>query len=262
MSGAPDIRWTFSHAADTEIMSAEVVDHRFGEHFHETWAIGCIECGACAFSASGRAHTARAGDVVIIPPYVVHTGGTDVGRLAYRMAYVGEDWFSSLSGLLFGALQVCFPGVVMHDPSAARRLSAALAPAQMRDAERKALLAQALVGLLARHAIPRLDGETPRVTLDRAGNGGNLLRIVGSEAVSQSALIRRFTRRFGLSPVRYLRNLRCVSAKRLLRVGLPISEVAHALSFSDQAHFTREFKKIHGITPGSYRTAVSAGRRA
>jgi len=262
MSDAPDIRWTFSHAADTEIMSAEVVEHRFGEHFHETWAIGCIESGACAFSASGRALTARAGDVVIIPPYVVHTGGTDVGRLSYRMGYVGEDWFSSLSELLFGSLQVRFPGAVIHDPGAARRLSAALAPGQMRDAARKALLTQALVGLLARHAIPRRDAETPRVTLDRAGDGGNLLRIVGSEAMSQSALIRRFTRRFGLSPMRYLRNLRCVSAKRLLREGLPISEVAHALSFSDQAHFTREFKKIHGITPGLYRTVIGAGRRA
>jgi AraC-like DNA-binding protein len=259
MSNAPNIRWTFSHAADMEIMNAEVVEHHFSEHFHETWAIGCIESGACAFSASGRALTARAGDVVIIPPYVVHTGGTDIGRLAYRMGYVGEDWFSSLSGLLFGALQVRFPGTVIHDPHAARRLSAALSPAQMRDAERKALLAQALVGLLARHAIPQRDGETPRVTLDRAGDGGNLLRIVGSEAMSQSALIRRFTRRFGLSPMRYLRNLRCVSAKRMLRDGLPIAEVAHALSFSDQAHFTREFKKIHGITPGLYRTVISAG---
>jgi AraC-like DNA-binding protein len=262
MSNASDIRWTFSHATDTEIMSAEVVEHRFGEHFHETWAIGCIDSGACAFSAFGRMHTARAGDVVIIPPYVVHTGGTDIGRLTYRMGYVGEDWFSSLWRLLFGALQVRFPGAVIHDPSAARRLSAALTPAHIPDIKRKALLAQALVRLLARHAIPRLDGETPCVSLDRAGDGGNLLRIVGSESMSRSALIRRFTRRYGLSPMRYLRNLRCVSAKRLLREGLPISEVAHALSFSDQAHFTREFKKIHGITPGSYRTAVSAGRRA
>jgi len=262
MSNASNIRWTFSHAADTEIMNAEVVEHRFSEHFHETWAIGCIESGACAFSAYGRALTAQAGDVVIIPPYVVHTGGTDIGRLAYRMGYVGEDWFSSLSRLLFGALHVRFPGTVIHDPPAAKRLSAALSPAQMRDAERKALLAQALLGLLARHAIPQRDGETPRVTLARAGDGGNLLRIVGSEAMSRSALIRRFTRRFGLSPMRYLRNLRCVSAKRMLRDDLPISEVAHALSFSDQAHFTREFKKIHGITPGLYRTVIRAGRRA
>ena len=38
------------------------------------------------------------------------------------------------------------------------------------------------------------------------------------------------------------------------------AEVAHALGFADQAHLTREFKKVHHITPGGYRRLLKAGR--
>ena len=85
-----------------------------------------------------------------------------------------------------------------------------------------------------------------------------MLDAVRGGAVSRSALIRRFTRRFGLAPSRYLRNLRCVSAKELMRNGTAIAQVAQELGFADQAHFTREFKKIHGITPGRYQHAGRA----
>jgi len=104
----------------------------------------------------------------------------------------------------------------------------------------------------------RVRDEIRRVGLEHALNTRSVLHMVGTDIVSRSALIRRFTRKFGLSPSRYLRNLRCVSAKALMREGLTVAQVAQELGFSDQAHFTREFKKIHGITPGRYRQAGCA----
>jgi len=257
MSDPLNLRWTFMETAAAEIMSAAVVEHRFDEHFHENWAIGCIDRGVCSFTAAGRPLEARAGDLVIIPPYTVHTGGTGGGELAYRMAYVGEGWLSSLSEIVLGARDVAFSTLVVHDPSVASRLSAALVPEPMAEPQRRALLVQALVALLARHASPRRDARTPRVSSEDARDG-RLLRALGGRNLSRSALIHRFTRRFGLSPLRYERNLRCVSAKALLRQGMPIVEAAQALGFSDQAHFTREFKKVHHITPGGYRRLFRA----
>ena len=253
MSDALNLRWTFMQTAAAEIMSAAVVEHRFEEHFHENWAIGCIDRGVCSFTAASRPLEARAGDLVVIPPYAVHTGGTGDSELAYRMAYVGEGWLSSLAGIVLGAPEVAFSTLVVHDPSVASRLSAALVPEAMAEPQRRALLVQALVALLARHASPRRDARAPRVSLEDARDGRGLLRTLGGRNLSRSALIHRFTRRFGLSPLRYERNLRCVSAKALLRQGMPIVEAAQALGFSDQAHFTREFKKVHHITPGGYR---------
>ena len=259
MSEALNVRWTFADSADTEIMRAEVAGHRFPEHFHETWSVGCIDRGTCRFCASGKSFAAGAGDVVVIPPYVVHTGGNGIGRLVYRMAYVGECWLSSLSELVFGTACIDFPGVVLHDPPAATQLSEALTPAPLPEAERKARLAQALIELLARHGrVQSTPDEIQRVGLERGLDVRSVLHAVGTDVDSRSALIRRFTRKFGLSPSRYLRNLRCVSAKALMREGLTVAQVAQELGFSDQAHFTREFKKIHGITPGRYRQAGCA----
>lgn len=234
-----DIRWTFLQSAAAEIMSAAAVEHRFEEHFHDTWAIGCIDRGECRFRAAGKPMKALAGDLVVLPPYMVHTGGAGDAGLAYRMAYVSESWLASLSELVLGSSESAFAAVVIHDRAIARRLSRALTTASMRDAERKALLAQALVSLLARHARPRAAGASRASLAD-------------IRSASRSALIHRFTRRFGLSPLRYERNLRCVSGKALLQQGMPIVEAAHALGFSDQAHFTREFKRVHHITPGAY----------
>ena len=109
MSEALNVRWTFADSAATEITNAALAEHHFAPHFHETWSIGCIDLGTCSFRACGRTLTASAGDLVLLPPYMVHTGGSSAGRLAYRMAYVGEGWLSSLSELVFDAPHIELP---------------------------------------------------------------------------------------------------------------------------------------------------------
>jgi hypothetical protein len=257
MTEALSVRWTFSESAESEIMEAELAGHCFPEHFHDTWSVGCIDAGSCSFRAAGKSFAAIPGDVVIIPPYVVHTGGNGTGRLAYRMAYIGEHWLASLSELVFGRPCIAFAGVVVHDPSLAAQLSDALTAVPLPDVERRVRLARALFELLARHGHARVSCEHIRPSrLEYTLDAQSALQTVGPDTVSRSARIRRFTRKFGLSPSRYLRNLRCVSAKALMREGMAIAEIAQELGFSDQAHFTREFKKIHGLTPGKYQQAA------
>ena len=45
--------------------------------------------------------------------------------------------------------------------------------------------------------------------------------------------------------------------RRLIRSGYPLTHVVHATGFSDQSHLTRYFKRIVGVTPGSYARAVA-----
>jgi AraC family transcriptional regulator len=53
---------------------------------------------------------------------------------------------------------------------------------------------------------------------------------------------------------RYVLQRRIEAARRLLFAGdLSLAEIAHATGFADQSHFTRTFKRIVGITPGSLR---------
>ena len=41
-------------------------------------------------------------------------------------------------------------------------------------------------------------------------------------------------------------------AKRLLKQGVPLKEVAIETGFSDQSHFANRFKRVVGVTPGFY----------
>ena len=45
-------------------------------------------------------------------------------------------------------------------------------------------------------------------------------------------------------------HLRLVQAKKLLRDGESISNVALNTGFADQSHFSRHFKRLFGVTPG------------
>jgi AraC-like DNA-binding protein len=67
---------------------------------------------------------------------------------------------------------------------------------------------------------------------------------------SRRHFIRLFHQSTGLPPSVYFRQLRLGRALRLLCNAHSIAEAAADAGFADQAHFTREFKRTFGRTPG------------
>ncbi len=63
-------------------------------------------------------------------------------------------------------------------------------------------------------------------------------------------LVRVFSTAYGMPPYTLLRCEKLKIAKQRILDGQPISSLAADLGFSDQAHFTRNFKNMFGITPG------------
>ena len=60
----------------------------------------------------------------------------------------------------------------------------------------------------------------------------------------------------GTSPARYLRTLRLEMARDLLVTSLlNVKQVMNSVGIRDKGHFTREFKKMYGLTPTQYRAA-------
>lgn len=75
--------------------------------------------------------------------------------------------------------------------------------------------------------------------------------IAAAANLSLYHLTRVFKKAIGTTPHRYLLQVRVNSARLLLSAGArSLAEVAVAVGFADQSHFTREFKRILGITPG------------
>lgn len=71
--------------------------------------------------------------------------------------------------------------------------------------------------------------------------------------ISLSQLVRLFKNHTGVTPHQYLIHLRIEHAKRLIRCGnLSGKEIAVQAGFSDQAHFTKLFKRMTGMSPLKY----------
>jgi AraC-like DNA-binding protein len=79
----------------------------------------------------------------------------------------------------------------------------------------------------------------------------DLARIAGFSAHHFMEL---FKNTFGSTPHRYVLGERVDAARRLLREdGLSISDIALAVGFADQSHFTAIFRKATGTTPKRFR---------
>jgi AraC family transcriptional regulator len=63
-----------------------------------------------------------------------------------------------------------------------------------------------------------------------------------------------FKRTFGASPHAYLMKRRIgVAAEQMLGSDAPLSEIAMNCGFADQAHFSRQFRRMMGATPSNWR---------
>jgi AraC-like DNA-binding protein len=65
-------------------------------------------------------------------------------------------------------------------------------------------------------------------------------------------LIRAFARDTGLTPHAYIPQRRLALARRLIRQGRELAQVAAAAGFADQSHLTRRFVRQFGVTPRGY----------
>ncbi len=76
--------------------------------------------------------------------------------------------------------------------------------------------------------------------------------------VSERHLRRVFDEGLGIAPKEWLRQERMVAARKLLRHGSPIKEVAIDLGFSNSKVFSRDFVAFHGVKPTDFQRKESS----
>jgi AraC family transcriptional regulator len=80
---------------------------------------------------------------------------------------------------------------------------------------------------------------------------GELASQVG---IHPAHLARAFRHHYHCTVGDYVRDRRMAQARsQLVSSDLPLSELAHALGYSDQSHFSNTFKRHTGMTPGQFR---------
>jgi AraC family transcriptional regulator len=77
--------------------------------------------------------------------------------------------------------------------------------------------------------------------------------------LSKFHFLRSFKAFTGVTPARYLNQLRVERAQQILRRSpeIPLSEVASQVGFSEAAALSRAFRRLSGVRPGDYRSRAS-----
>lgn len=232
----------------------------FPRHMHESYSIGLVHQGVNRFECAGTSWAARSDTLCVMNPDQVHSGEADNEGWRYTNLFLEPAALLSALGKEANASPIWFRQQVLDDPFAVARFKAmteACAPgSESMAAECEFILLLSRLGRMAGgpssqketsgNAIMRvrdmLDSVCDRcITLAELAQVGDM---------STFHLVRSFTKEFNISPYAYHMNRRLQLAQRMIEAGTFVAEATFATGFTDQAHFTRHFRRFLGITPG------------
>lgn len=238
----------------------------FPNHFHEYYVIGFVEDGERCLSCKNQEYTICRGNIVLFNPGDNHACvQSDDGALDYRGLNITKEIMLDLAEEVTGKRKLPgFSQTVIFDEEITCYLrplhELIMSGSSEFDKEENLLLLLSLLiqrwGQSFEACVPECREEiekacafmeqhyTEHIYLDQICRCANL---------SKSTLLRAFTKSKGVTPYRYLENIRIGAAKRLLEQGAPPIEVALQTGFSDQSHFTNYFTRFIGLSPGVYR---------
>jgi len=275
MNGREDARWTRARLGRCgpalDLLTARFDRHVYAPHAHEEFTVG-VTVGGLEFIdyRGGRIHSGP-GSIVILEPGEMHTGGPAApdGGYSYRALYAAP---ALLADGTLGTGVRHFREPVLDDPELAAallrthtELSACPDPL-----EAESRLPWLLTALARRHSTARAAGDTvpgadgiARAVRDRLADEladpPSLAALATDLGLSRYQLLRAFRTTMGVPPYAWLAQHRVHRARGLLECGLRPAEVAALVGFADQAHLTRWFRRVLGVTPAAYRNSVQDG---
>jgi AraC-like DNA-binding protein len=232
----------------------------FAPHLHDQFAVGACTDGVEVIRYRGGLHYSGPGSVVVLEPGYTHTGGpAGVPYFTYRVMYPA-------AGLLIEG-RPRFREPVIADPELAaglRRVHAALSRG-IEPVEAESRLSWVLGELVRRHGSPadaetRVAGLVARQVMTRLADQLTcppaLAELAAERGLSRYQLVRSFRAEVGMPPYAWLAQYRVARARTLLERGHRPAEVSALAGFADQAHLTRWFRRVVGVTPAVYRNSV------
>ncbi|WP_233525793.1 helix-turn-helix transcriptional regulator [Actinomadura spongiicola] len=262
--------------APLDLLLARIGRRHYAPHIHEEYAIGVTLSGLETMHYRGERIYSDAGTVVIVEPGETHTGGPACAEgFSYLCLYPGAGLLGAATTSDEEPVWPHFREPIIDD----RQLGEAL-----RFAHRALRLGQdalegesRLLGVLGT-LVRRHGGSGPvEVPRHRRADSTRIARLVAARLsdemldpptlaevaadldLSRYQLLRAFRDAVGMPPYAWLAQHRVTRARALLDAGHRPAEAATLVGFADQAHLTRWFRRVVGVTPGAYRNSVQDG---
>lgn len=255
----------FDDELKIEAYRFEGISQPFPNHFHDYYVIGLIEKGRRLLICKNRTYITAPGSLMILNPGDSHSCAQQGDEfLDYMGLNISKDAMSALAYEITGTKTLPrFSENLIFDGEALcclRSLHPMIMDGSCEFSKEENLLLLISL-LLGKYALP-FDEPLPWYKQEIAAactfmekhfaEKISLDRLCQCASISKSTLLRAFTREKGVTPYRYLENLRIGKAKELLEKGLSPAEAALQTGFSDQSHFTNYFSNFIGLTPGAY----------
>ena len=247
-------------------------------HRHDCWELVYVTAGSSLHHDGRQQRLVLAGDVFAIPPGEQHmypwSEDFAIANILISDALVAtqREQLAQLPHIaeLFPSAASHSPGVVLHLPATERSaVRGLIAELEREDAARRpfcglALASQLQVLLLRllRATAPRmappvergLSRVLGRMEADCAG-AWKLTDLARDAGMSERSFLRLFRTSTGSSPIDYLLRLRLRRAAELLcaEPQRPVTDIAFATGFNDSNYFARQFRRVFGTSPRSYR---------
>ncbi|WP_437068906.1 AraC family ligand binding domain-containing protein [Streptomyces sp. enrichment culture] len=267
---AEQARWTRARLGrcgpPLDLLTARFQRHVYAPHAHGEFTIGVCVGGTEIIDYRGGHIRTGPGSIVVLAPGEMHTGGpgSDSHGYAYRALYAAPALLTE------GTLGLPhFREPLLDDPelAAALRLTHTELAACPDPLEAESRLPWLLTALTRRHSTARATSDVvpgadriAREVRDRLADElrdpPSLADLAADLGLSRYQLLRAFRTATGVPPYAWLAQYRVTRARALLEAGLRPAEVSGLVGFADQAHLTRWFRRVLGVTPAAYRNSV------
>ncbi len=250
-------------------------------HCHPYYELFGVERGVCRFLAGEQMLDLHSGDLLLIPPQVLHYTRYLFGACRRSAVFFrAEDVEEGTAALLPGGrefftrprvLQIPVP----HQEQAAAHFQRMAAESRLGDARSPLLLHAQLQELLLRCGRDcQFPGELPaelhtsersillaaRYIREHYRQRLCTAEIAAHAGFSPNYLTRKFREAAGIGLHEYLALVRLqAAAGELLSTRDSVTEIALRCGFSDSNYFKDAFKKHYGLTPRAYRRAEREG---
>lgn len=256
--------WRFEGLPELELRSGVAVTAPYPRHWHEEYQFCLIQAGGGELFYRGIHHKTPRASLFIVHPGEVHSNQTTTG-CSFRSIYVTSQFLKNIisNGNRENVSSPFFPDPMIFDLELIKLYQLLHVSANEAALERDFLLTEFLTRLTSRYA-------QTTVAMDHAGKEDktveavrdyifeyhdrniSLKELASLTGLSPFHLTRVFTKRIGMPPHAFQTQVRVSEAKKLLRSGVPLANVAATTGFADQSHFIRHFKRLMKITPGEY----------
>lgn len=269
----PDITLWQAPNLQAELLRAHFVDFSYDVHTHDTACFALLTQGAIRIRMRGTEFVAHAGDLYAIDADQPHAGWpVDQDGWQQRTLYVDLNYLRSLVrdedvlrgvsvagplirdkqlAALFYDMHQCsqLQGSALYCEEVYLKFAARLFDHHVRDVPAPAAVSTGKEDRAIRLAREFLDQQL--------GQQVHLEDIAIAAGLPAFQLFRAFERATGMTPHAYQRQARVRTAKTLIRLNHSLADVSAATGFADQAHLTRWFRRMMGLTPGAYSKALA-----